>query len=330
MKDTPSEPDEARWADIPAYVIGVTKEIWEDRGVHTLTRYYAPAIVVRSPASVVVGNDEVIGATLATLAEFPDRQLLAEDVIWCDVPLARGGGHLSSHRLISTATHTGDGVYGPASGRTFRYRILADCHITGTCIDDEWLVRDQGAIVRQMGQTPQDFAADLIEREGGAEHCVKPLTPERDVPGPYTGRGNTDPWGARLAEALERIMAADLRVIPEIWDRGAELAYPGGATGHGHGDADRFWTRLRAAFPKAEFRIHHVIGREDPLMAPRAAVRWSLWGRHSGWGGFGRPTGAMVYVMGITQAEFGPRGLRREWTLYDEVAIWKQIHLHAA
>jgi hypothetical protein len=38
----------------------------------------------------------------------------------------------------------------------------------------------------------------------------------------------------------------------------------------------------------------------------------------------------MVYVLGITQAEFGPWGLRREWTLYDETAIWKQIHLHGA
>jgi len=91
--------------------------------------------------------------------------------------------------------------------------------------------------------------------------------------------------------------------------------------------------RLRAAFPDAEFAIHHVIGRDDPMIPPRAAVRWSLWGRDAGWGGFGAPTGAMVYVLGITQAEFGPFGpdggsIRREWTLYDETAIWKQIALH--
>jgi hypothetical protein len=36
----------------------------------------------------------------------------------------------------------------------------------------------------------------------------------------------------------------------------------------------------------------------------------------------------MVYVLGITHAEFGPWGLRREYTLfYDETAIWKQILL---
>lgn len=71
------------FAGLPDYILGITKEIWEDRGIVTLRRYYAPDIVVRSPASVVTGNGGVIAATTATLAEFPDRQLLDEDVIWC-------------------------------------------------------------------------------------------------------------------------------------------------------------------------------------------------------------------------------------------------------
>ena len=40
--------------------LGITKEIWEDRGIASLHRYYAPEIVVRAPASVVVGNAGVI------------------------------------------------------------------------------------------------------------------------------------------------------------------------------------------------------------------------------------------------------------------------------
>ena len=71
----------------------------------------------------------------------------------------------------------------------------------------------------------------------------------------------------------------------------------------------------------------------DPMMPPRSAIRWSLHGTHSGWGAFGAPTGATVYVLGISHAEFGPfgtdgRGLRREYTLFDETAVWKQILLH--
>ena len=33
----------------------------------------------------MVGNKGVIGATMATLAEFPDRRLLGEDVIWSEL-----------------------------------------------------------------------------------------------------------------------------------------------------------------------------------------------------------------------------------------------------
>ena len=55
--------------DLPDYILGVTKTIWEDRGIHTLRRFYAEDIVVRSPASVVQGNEGVIAATMATLDE---------------------------------------------------------------------------------------------------------------------------------------------------------------------------------------------------------------------------------------------------------------------
>lgn len=318
-----------KFRDFPDYIIGITKEIWEDRGIATLHRYYADDIVVRSPASVVVGNKGVIAATMATLAEFPDRTLLGEDVIWCGTP---EDGMLSSHRLLSTATHTGDGAYGRATGRRLTYRIIADCHAIANQINDEWLIRDQGAIIRQMGWEPKDFARDQIEREGGPHACVRPLTPATDKPGPYTGDGNDSEWGARLADLIGRIMSADFAAIPATYDRAAQLEYPGGVTAHSHAAADRFWMGLRAAFPDAAFALHHVIGREDPMMPPRAAVRWSLHGKHSGWGAFGPPTGAEVYVLGLTHAEWGPFGsgsptLRREWTLYDETAIWKQIIL---
>ena len=98
-------------------------------------------------------------------------------------------------------------------------------------------------------------------------------------------------------------------------------------TDYSHKDVDEFWMGLRASFPSAKFEIHHQIGREDPMMPPRAAIRWSLQGKHDGWGAFGNPTGADVYIMGVCHAEFGPWGLRREFALYDETAIWKQILL---
>ncbi len=88
---------DSKFKDFPDYIIGITREIWENRGIATLHHYYSDDIVVRSPGSVVVGNVDVIGATMATLAEFPDRRLLGEDVIWSGSPEE---GMLSSHRIF--------------------------------------------------------------------------------------------------------------------------------------------------------------------------------------------------------------------------------------
>lgn len=256
-------PDE-RWHDVPDYILGITKEIREDRRIHVPAHRYAKDVVVRPPASVVVGNAGVIAATMATR----------------------------------------DGT-----------------------IVDEWLVRDQGAIVRRLGLEPKAYAAAPIEREGGPERCVRPLTPATDIAGPYPGRGNEAGTGLRYAGLLERIMRAEMSTVPETYDRACRLELPGGVTAHGTAAADEFWMSLRAALPSATFRIEHVIGMEETHAAPRAAVRRSLHGRHDGFGAFGAPTGAEVYVLGIGHAEFGPRGLRREWVLIDETAVWRQILL---
>lgn len=311
-----------RFTDFPDYILGITQEIWEHRNLATLHHYYAPDIPVRSPGSIVFGNEGVIGATMATLAEFPDRRLLGEDVIWSGSPEE---GMLSSHRILSTATHLGDGVYGKATGKKLRYRIIADCHAIDNQINDEWLIRDQGAVVRQLGWDPKEYAIDLIEREGGPENCVQPFHPSIDQVGPYTGRGNDNAWGAKYADILNRIMGADLGVIPSEYDRAITGFYPGGKELISTDGVDDFWISLRAAFPSATFTIDHQIGREDPMMSPRSAIRWSLTGKHDGWGAFGKPSGAEVHLMGISHVEFGPWGIRREYTLFDETSVWKQI-----
>lgn len=307
------------------FILGVTETIWERRGVHTLNRFYADDVVVRSPAGVTVGNQAVIAATLATLAEFPDRQLLGEDVIWCGDD---DGGFLSSHRILSTATHLGDGIYGTATGTRLKYRIIADCAARDGQIYDEWLIRDQGAIVRMLGVDPKDYAAGQIEADGGPAQSAQPFSPASDVAGRYRGSGNDHPDGERYAELLSRIMAGDLSAIRTGYDRAAHLELPGGVTDHGWRGADSFWLGLTSSVPSANFTVHHRIGRRDAERPPRAALRWSLEGTHEGEGRYGAPSGADIHIMGISQCEFGPDGLLREWVLIDDTAVWKQVLLH--
>ena len=70
---------DAKWRDVPHFIIGVTKEIWEDREIASLTHRYREGLVVRSSASVLVGNERIIAATMATLAEFRSGRHVAQD-----------------------------------------------------------------------------------------------------------------------------------------------------------------------------------------------------------------------------------------------------------
>ena len=316
---------EPEWRDVPDYILGITKRIWEDRDFGSLKRYYADDMLLRLPTGIYRGNSGALTKVLSTLSEFPDRQLLGEDVIWTEV----GEDALfSSHRSLTTGTHAG-GLFGEATGKRTAFRAIADCYARGNAISDEWVVRDYGAVARQLGSSPRQMAARQIEEEGGPERAARPFQPFDDEPGPYSGTGNDNEWGQRYASILRSVMDAELSAIEAEYDRACHLEYPGGRTLHGRDGADAFWIGLRASFPDAAFTVHHAMGRDDPMMPPRAAVRWSLHGRHEGRGMFSAPTGAEVYVMGIGHAEFGPWGLRREWQVMDEVSVWKQVLMHA-
>ena len=320
------------WKDLPDYIIGITQEIWEERGVGTLNHYYAPDIPVRSPMGVAIGNQATMAATMATINEFPDRELLGEDVIWSG---NEEDGFLSSHRLLTKATHTRDGQFGPATGKPWVVRVIADCAARDNVIYDEWLIRDYGGMLRQMGHDPRVFAQSLIDKEGGPASARPVFSPAIDVDGDYKGTGNDNPWGQRYADILTRIMDKDFTTITRDFDRAVIGEYAGAQTSIGREGCMAFWVGLRSSFPNATFNIHHQIGMDADMLSPRAALRWSLDGVHDGWGSFGEPTGAYVHVIGMCHAEFGPYGpdgvgLRREFALFDEVAIWKQILMGAS
>ena len=115
----------------------------------------------------------------------------------------------------------------------------------------------------------------------------------------------------------------------DLYFHGACLEAPGGASRHGHLDIDRFYLGYLASFPDAAFQLDSATINQDPGRPVRVALRWSLRGTHAGFGHFGEPTGAAVYVMGLSHAEIVDGQVRAEWIVTDEVSIWKQILAHA-
>ncbi len=312
-----------QFTDYPSFLQTVSEGLWEGRGLdEPLARFLHPQVIFRDACGVGIGPAAVGSDVLSTLAAFPDLTMRAEDVLWCG---AAQVGMLGAQRALAMGTHRGPGLFGAPGGAQTSYRVMTDFYAKSNRISDIWQVRDTGAILAQLGLDPRGWAEAQLAR---AESDSQPFREEVDMQGPYTGTGNRNQWGMAFADLLERVMQGGFSAIPDQYDRACQLDYPGGQSSHGPEAADAFWLGLRAALPSARFEIHHRIGMEEPLLPPRCAIRWSLTGRHDGWGRFGAPSGALVHVMGMSHAEFGPRGLRREWTLFDEAAILMQIAMH--
>ena len=69
--------DLAPYANVPDFIYGITREIWEDRGIGAkLQKYYASDCLVRAATGLAADNRDVTAQTLQTLHQFPDRQLV--------------------------------------------------------------------------------------------------------------------------------------------------------------------------------------------------------------------------------------------------------------
>ena len=323
---------DSKFKDLPDYILKITYQIWENNDVEAIRDYYAdiPNVSLptptRSPSGIIHGAEPVIKNTYESKKLFPDRTLLGEDVIWTGNDEE---GYFSSHRILSTSTHSVDGMYGKATGKKLYYRTIADCACKNNQVYDEWLVRDQGAIVRQIGMDPKQFANNLIKDEGGPEKASRPFNENSPIKSIYTSpvlqSGNS---GELYAKILTLIMNLNLeKAINDSYDRAVQQFQPGGHTNYGKDEIIKFWKQLRNCFPNALFSIEHIAFTEAIDQPKKASVRWSLVGRHEGDGIFGKASNAIIYIMGINHVEFGPRGIKNEWVLFDETMIWKQILL---
>ena len=318
---------DAEFRDLDHYIRVITDRIWEGRRVEDIRRYYGEHCAVETPAGVSIGTGPVVAGTWATLAQFPDRRLLAEDVI---ISGDEHGGFLSSHRIASPMTHAGPGAFGAATGKPVFARTMADCVCIDNRIVHEWLVRDQSAIARQIGLHERDLAQRWLNERGG---FAKPAMPP--APAPYRSFIDPQPLAQAYAETLRRLWRARDRMAALATDRMAALvtthdaavitAVPGGEMRVGLPALAAFWAELGAALHCQQVDVEHLVINQRPGRATALAMRWRAHAVHAGDGRYGAATCRAVEVLGISHAEVEGGRIVREWLLIDDVAIWMQV-----
>jgi hypothetical protein len=319
--------DLGSYKDVPDFIYGITREIWEDRGIGgKLDKYYAPNILLRAATGFTDSNTGVTAQTLQTLHQFPNRQLVGEDVIWTGY---EDGTFLSSHRLTSVMNHTGDGIFGKAQGRMVRSRIIADCWVRDQVVVEEWLVRDLAAFAKCLGLEPRALARDMADRDLRNGVPISFFVPAHDKPSLFKSTIEDDETVHAVVKGLTRLWhEKETAAIRDLYFHGASFHAPGGDVLYGHTDIDTFVLGYLASFPDAQFKVEAARVNRDPEQPVRVALRWSLTGTHSGFGHFGEPTGAPVYVMGMAHMNVTQGKVMAEYLVTDEVSIWKQIYAH--
>jgi predicted ester cyclase len=305
------------------YIIGITYDIWEGGGLGMIeSAYYAAACPVYTPLSVSHTAQEVTAGTRATLAEFPDRNLLADDVIIG----AKRPGFYSSHRVRSVATHLGPGRFAPPSGRNLAMLTIADCLCRDNRIVEEWLVRDQAGIAWQVGRDPRLLGYELGRANpAAAAPGVEALLARWADANGQTVEGDkalatmvlsamTAIWGAKAAGAVER-----------HYDRSVRMEAPGSELHYGVYAIRQLIDSMIAAIPDGTFAAQHIIATRAPDRMPRVAVRWTYSGLHSGSGRYGSPTFLPLALLGISHFEILDSRIKSEWMLVDELSIYAQI-----
>lgn len=330
MASVPAKPQpaglrgfDAEFRDLDHYIRVITDRIWEGGRIDDIHTYYSDPCTVETPMSVSTAVADVISGTRATLAMFPDRRLLAEDVIQSG---DEAGGFLSSHRIISPMTHLGDGSFGPATGARVHARTIADCVCRDNRIIHEWLVRDQAAIALKIGTTPRALAQQWLAQQGGWN---KP--PAGAPPAGYVSHVSAEPLAQSHARGIEALLRRGGDVAA-LYDDAVHLIGPGERSCYGHADVAGFWQGLAASFRVGQFAVEHLVLQQDMPASgrpDRIALRFRAQSVHEPQAlsaqRFGAGTGRPVELLGIVHAELLHGRILRQWVLLDEVALWMQI-----
>lgn len=322
-RDLAGFPDD--YADIVDYVVKITRRIWIDGAIGLIYETYDPNCVVYTATDVGRGVDRVVEGTTVSMAVSPDLDNHFLNVAWS----GNGrDGFYTSHLGFGTGLNVGATIYGPATGKTATIRFCADCISLNGRIHTEWLARDNGALVRQLGIGLHEAARRVASVPPGELHVrgwpvrldgqtpPLPLDEPRETLEQHLRHLFHDIWNRRMLDQLA-----------VHYDASARLHTAGGRVGEGVPGIRALHLALLAALPDARMTIGHVCWSEE-VDGVIAAVRWDLAGTSRGGAWFGdMPSGVPIAIPGMTHCRFGADGrIVEEWTVFDEVGVLARVY----
>jgi len=316
--------------DFVDYIMRITHRIWEQKGIGVIYDTYHNNVTMHLSSTNAVGIDKVIAGTLQTLHAFPDRKLIGQNVVWSN---HGKDGYMSSHRILSTATNLNQSEFGPATNKKINFRTVVDCAVENNRIYEEWLVRDNLWIAKQLDVDVHELAKSMAKnsvgndginqtRYGMGTNMKGQFFPEKHV-------AKDDSIGELMKEYISKVY--QYRYFNEVTNFYAENAvvhYVCDKDLLGHTQIQGMLINLYASFPNAEFVTDRITVNETKEKDTfDVSVRWRMNGIHEGIGMFGAPSYKPVEFMGINQYRITDRKIVEEWFTFDGLDVLRQTYL---
>lgn len=320
----------APYSDPENYILSWTDRIWAPRGMGQIREHYRPDIKVHGAYGTITGNEPIIEACLQKNAAYPHRFFTAEDVVW---EARDENSWISAHRIVNCGRQEGYWQYGPPTFRRSTSRNVAVCLVRDAMITEEWVVRDEWAVVEQSGHDIDRVArqiafspsAGLLGADGLALLGQAPANPLKEgVSGQRPDHGREEDqlavqmvdevWNQHLGNRWADFFNRDF-----IIQTTRDSTY---AREDGYKDT---LDNLFGPFPDARVEIYDVAFNEDDYHGTRVSLTWVLRGTYCGIPMYGPVTASPVEILGVSQFQFRDGKIQREWRIYDELAVLAQI-----
>jgi len=318
------------FTDIVDYILRITYRIWEGKQIGLCYDYYSTDCPVYTMAGITIGAEEVTQNTLITLGSFPDRTLVAENVIW-------GGndidGYHTSHLIKTSMSNLGASDMGPATAQSATFLVIAHCIVKDNKIIEEWLVRDNYALTEELGfdahQVALKKASEPLQQrledwnQSELSRVIKTVTHERR---PFVGSRSIDSTGF-IAAMLQNVWNA--RLLGDVfqsYSKDARLHCTRNKVLLGCEQIAAFYAQLIGTITQLKFSFDYCCAIANDGGGQDVAVRWTIVGNHGGPGLYGEPTGTPLLILGESQYRIIDGLITEEWTIFDELSILVQIY----
>jgi predicted ester cyclase len=322
----------APYDDPRDYITSWTDRIWITRGLGHLRDHYAPGVKVHTAYGETYGFDDVMRNSIQRMSAFHNRGGGHDDVVWEQ----RGAdGFVSSHRVLNNATHNGHWTYGPPTGRQWVNRGTAHCLVQGGKVVEEWVMRDEFAVLQDLGLDPFEIAGQLARRSPVLGEAV-----QATGSGAFAGTF-ADPVRLGISGERPRRFEAECGMIASMFERVWNGRYMDEVPrtfadtvmvqsvrlrrAMGIAPYQNELIDLLAAFPDGQVTVRDFAVHHSPDLGLRVAAIWLLRGTYSGVPVYGPVNKAPVAVLGSSHFEFRRGKVIREWRMYDEIAVIAQI-----